>query len=175
MPGISIHLAVAAKYMELHRVKDRDAFSVGSIAPDFAVDTDLSHHSSPNIRDSAFSFLIGKVNLKECLSDFDINTDYGKGYFLHLITDYEYYRCLAKDEDRYRDMPHYELKYLLYHDYAVSNKYYKKKYNFVFPDMVKKYDVLKEGKLFIIDLEETDKIIEWLGSIDLEEYLSQCN
>ena len=172
MPGLSIHLSVANTYIKKHEIKDKKAFLLGSVSPDITDDTDITHHSSPNFRNSALSFFLGKVNLKECLNDFDFNTDFGKGYFLHLVTDYEYYRSLAEDEERYRNMSYKEVKDLLYHDYYATSKYFKEKYDLVFPEVVKEYDTLGEEEPYIIDIEKTDDIIKWLGSLDLSKYLN---
>ncbi|MBR3332044.1 hypothetical protein IKG28_00190 [Candidatus Saccharibacteria bacterium] len=172
MPGLSIHLSVANTYINKHKIKDKDAFLLGSVSPDISEDTDITHHSSPNIRNNALSFLLGKVILKDCLNDFDISTDFGKGYFLHLVTDYEFYRSLAEDEEKYRNMSYREIKDILYHDYFATSKYYKEKYNLVFPEIVKEYDTLGDETPLIIDIKKTDSIIEWLGSLNLSEYLN---
>ena len=172
MPGISIHLAAANKHLETHKIKDKDAFILGSISPDLEDDGKNRHHPSPGFRDSVISYLKGKVNLKECLPDFDINTDFGKGYFLHLVMDYEFSRALLKNGDKYRDLSYREFKDLLYHDYTVTNKHFMDKYNVVFPESMKEFSASEDGTPAILDLEEIDKIIEWLGALDLDEYLS---
>ncbi len=171
MPGISIHLSVANKYLEMHEIKDKDAFLLGSVSPDLGSIDENLHHSAPNYRDNAISFLKGKVNLKKCLPDFDINTDFGKGYFLHLITDYEFSQLLLKDEEKYKDWSYREFKDPLYNDYAVTNRYFREKYHLVFPEIVKEFDIEEEGAPIIINLKDTDKLIEWLGSLDLNKYL----
>lgn len=166
-----MHLAAANEYLKNHIKENASEFRKGAIAPDFVSDTDISHHSKSSIRDNALSFLLGKVVLKDCLGDFDMNTPFGRGYFFHLITDYEYYRSLVKDRDMLSSMTYREIKDKLYHDYAATNRYFKEKYDVVLPDKAKQYDIDEPDELQIIDIDEASVIIEWLGRIDLNDYL----
>ena len=171
MPGLTIHLAAANEYLKNHPEEDATEFTNGAIAPDFVEDTDISHHSRENIRNNGLSFLLGKVVLKDCLPDFDIKTSFGRGYFFHLITDDEYYRSLAKDEERFARMTYGELKDKLYHDYTATNTFLKNKYNVVFPEVAQEYDIDEPDDPLVIDLDDTCSVIEWLGTLDLDEYL----
>ena len=171
MPGISIHLAASNAYLEKHPEENRDEFILGSISPDETEDSALTHHSTPGFRDGSMAFLLGKVNLRECLPDFDINTSFGRGYFYHLITDYEFFHNVAKDVERIERMSYRELKDQLYHDYSATSLFFKKKYKTVFPEIVAKYDFDYDEEPIIIDLDDTCKLIEKLSDIDLEKYM----
>jgi len=171
MPGITIHLAAANEYLKNHPDENKEEFIKGSIAPDFTGDSAKSHHSNSDIFDSAICFLRGKVNLRECLADFDINTSFGRGYFYHLITDDRFYSSLAVDEQQFDSMNYEELKNKLYHDYAVTNSFFKDKYRVVMPEAVKKYDVNKTGELSIIDLDKVCDMVEELGLLNLNKYI----
>lgn len=171
MPGLTIHLAAANEYLKNHPEEDAEEFKRGAIAPDYVPDTDISHHSKENIRNNGLSFLMGKVVLKDCLPDFDFNTAFGRGYFFHLITDHECYFALAKDEERFRAMTYAELKEKLYHDYAATHVYLKKKYDVVLPEIAKEYDVEESAEPIVMDIEDLCSIIEWLGTLDLCKYL----
>ena len=171
MPGLTIHLAAANEYLKNHPDEDATEFVNGAIAPDFVPDKIVSHHSRVNIRNDSLSFLLGKVVLKDCLPDFDINTSFGRGYFFHLITDDEFCRFLARDKDRIATMTYRELKDKLYHDYTATSMFLKNKYNVVFPEAAQEYDIDEPDDPLVIDLDDTCSVIEWLGTLDLDEYL----
>ena len=173
MPGIIIHLAAANEYLKNNPNEDSAEFLKGAIAPDYMPDPDKAHHSSQYIYDGALPYLFGKVNLKESIPDFDINTSFGKGYFYHLITDYVFYRSLLdKDADiNFGNMSYDELRDMLYHDYAATNNYIKNQYNVVVPKIAEKYDVKESVDLKILRLDEICKMIRDLSSLDLNEYL----
>ena len=171
MPGIAIHLAAANEYIKNHPEEDKVDFLRGAIAPDYVEDTDISHHSKDSIRNNGLSFLLGKVVLKDCLPDFDFSTAYGRGYFYHLVTDHEFYRMLAKDEERFARMTYAELKEKLYHDYSATGKLLKDRYRVVFPEEAKEFDTDFSEEPLVMDIEDTFSLIEWLGTLDLGRYL----
>lgn len=123
MPGITIHLAAANEYLKKHPEENAKDFLVGSVAPDCVPRHDVTHHSSPHCNENdALTFLVDKVNLGGCLSDFDINTSYGRGYFFHLLVDNEFYRnVLGKDKEKFSQMPYETLEEQLENDYDVTS------------------------------------------------------
>ncbi|MBR2994134.1 hypothetical protein IKF43_01945 [Candidatus Saccharibacteria bacterium] len=171
MPGITIHLAAANEYLKNHPDENKEEFINGSIAPDFTGDSIKSHHSSSNVFDSAMCYLRGKVNLRECIKDFDIDSSFGRGYFYHLITDDRFYSSLAVFEQQFKLLSYEELRNMLYHDYAVTNSFFKDKYKVVMPETVKEFDINKTGDSAIIDLGKVCDMIEGLGVLNLDEYL----
>ncbi len=46
MPSIHIHLAIAERYVEKHKINDKNEFIDGSIAPDFIKPKSLSHYAT---------------------------------------------------------------------------------------------------------------------------------
>lgn len=171
MPGISIHLAASNAYLEKHPHENREEFILGSISPDMAKETAVSHHSAPDFRDGSMAFLLGKVNLRECLADVDLSTSFGRGYLHHLITDYEFFHMIAKDVERIEKLSYRELKDQLYHDYTATSRFFKRKYKTVFPEAVAKYDLDGDEAPIIINLDETCAMIARLSEIDFEEYV----
>lgn len=170
MPGVTIHLAATNAYLALHQTKKRDDFIDGTLAPDEVEDSAITHHSLPGFRDSALSFLRGKISLKDCLADFDINTEYGRGYFLHLVIDHEFYQLLQKDTTALADMPYREFKDTLYHDYYATTAYLNEKYGIIYPDYAEKWNKAIDEPTQIISAEEISHFIERMATLDLEEY-----
>ena len=171
MASITIHLATANEYLKHHPEEDRDEFFAGTIAPDYVPESMVTHHSKKNMRDNARTFLEGKITLVDCLSDFDINTSYGRGYLLHLLLDDKFYKLLNERSAEYIDLPYREYKDLLYADYNKVNLYFKTNYNVVFPEKAKEFDVDAPGTPTLINIQELSKIIEELSAINLREYI----
>ena len=121
MPGFIIHIAVAKKYIDNFKndIKNENDFLQGVLAPDLFNDKYESHYHNYGEVCSGLNYL-----LKNC--NFDINSDYGKGYFLHVLTDYIFYNYDFKKEVYY--VRSHNLK-TFYHDYDCTNKFLIQKYN----------------------------------------------
>lgn len=118
MPGYVIHLSVANRYIEKHpeEIKDHNKFIEGVISPDGVTDKSITHYGPKS----------SKVNLKLFLESNEINDDFNKGYFLHLVTDYLFY-------NRFLDYFSKDI----YNDYDILNKTLEEKYNVKIPEEVK--------------------------------------
>ena len=81
MPGFVIHIAVAQEYLKKHKKSFSEDFILGSIEPDFTDNKSETHYGKSS----------SSTNLKNYLSKNKICTDFERGYFLHLITDYLFY------------------------------------------------------------------------------------
>ena len=170
MPGLAIHLAAANEYIKKHPNENKVRFLDGAIAPDVAMNGLLSHRSSHDVTKDGQHYLLGKVVLRDCLNDFDMNSSYGRGYFFHLITDHAFCCLLLGYGKNYSDMTYNGIREKLYHDYSVTNAFFKEKYGVVYPEEVKEYDVESSGTPTIINIEDVCRMIEDLSEIDLESY-----
>ena len=102
MPGYVVHIAIAQEYLKKHNMKYSKDFIMGSVAPDFTNDKSKTHYG----KSPAYT------NLKNFLLKNNIDTDYKKGLFLHLVTDYLFYnKYITKVE-----------KPQIYNDYDYTNK-----------------------------------------------------
>lgn len=127
MAGYVIHLAIGEEYIRKHKddIKDKDEFIRGIIEPDKTNDKLKSHYGKKNVIESLKNFL--EINEK------DIESDYTKGYFMHLFTDYIFYA-------KYFDLTHY------YEEYDITNKTIIEKYNVKVPEELKEYAKFVEGE-----------------------------
>ena len=112
MPSFAIHISVANEYMRKHvnEIKDVDGFILGTIEPDLVKDKkdkSVTHYGPVS----------SQVHLRKYLESNEINSDFDKGYFLHLITDYIFYNKIIDIEAKD-----------IYNDYDVLNKYLVEKY-----------------------------------------------
>ena len=83
MPGYIIHLAVGNEFIKNHptEILDKDKFIDGVIYPDLTYDKSKTHYGPKS----------SMTNLKNFFLDKEIDTDFNKGYCMHLITDYLFY------------------------------------------------------------------------------------
>ncbi len=148
MPGYVIHLAVAEAYRAKHieDINNYKSFIEGVIFPDSVSDKSVTHYGMKS----------SKVNLKEFLEKNEIDNDYNKGYFLHLVTDYIFYNkfleYFSKD---------------IYNDYDILNKTLQDKFNVIVPESVKDKVFYKEGKTVILEQEKVIKFIEEVSDYNL--------
>lgn len=147
MPGFVMHLAVAQEYLKKHNEKYSKEFMKGTVAPDFTSDKSKTHYGkSPSY-----------TNLYKFLESNELNTDYNKGFFLHLVTDYLFYnRYLERIE-----------KMTLHNDYDIINKYLIEKYKIDLIEEVKNSVHFKDGKPEILTFELACKVIDEVSMLDL--------
>ena len=148
MAGYVIHLAVAEEYRKKHagEISDYNEFINGVIYPDSVSDKSLTHYGPKS----------SKVHLKEFLINNSLESDYNKGYFVHLITDYLFYnhflKIFSKD---------------IYNDYDILNEYLIKKYKVHIPKEIQKSIFYKEGKLSILNQKDIVDFIDNVSSYDI--------
>ena len=90
MPGFNIHLAIGKRYIEKQKniIKNENSFYNGLVAPDLVTDKKVSHYTAETNTSNLEKYLQGKVRLDLYLKDNKVETDFEKGVFLHLLTDY---------------------------------------------------------------------------------------
>ena len=92
MASFNIHLAVGKRYIEKNsNINNIEEFYKGIIDPDLAINKKVSHYSGKQNKSNILEYLANKVLLNEFLSKETIDTDYQKGIFIHLITDYLFF------------------------------------------------------------------------------------
>lgn len=158
MPGYVIHLAVAKKNIELNSIKNEDEFIRGVIAPDLLKQAGLDSHYGNS----------SNPNLREFLKKHNIETDYNKGYFLHLVTDYIFYN---KFLDRWSPE--------IYEDYNSLNYILIKKYGLIIPKEAQEYVKFQDKALTILNFDDIISFIETVGRIPInqmyKEYVGEKN
>lgn len=182
MPSFQIHLVIAKRYMEKHKVEDKEAFMEGSIAPDFARPKEKSHYTIGIPNDNLIENAKNKVDLERYLKENKVETDYEKGIFLHLLTDKTFFMEFF-DENYYKQMTYHDFTEDLYISYNEINPYLEEKYHLVLKkDMMEKIRedigksqkekklILKEEKN-ILPLDRVDAFIERMSDVDIEDYI----
>lgn len=150
MAGYVIHIAVGEEFIKNHprQIKNYNEFIEGIIYPDSVKDKSLTHYGPKS----------SMVNLKEFFSDRDIDNDFNKGYFIHILTDYIFYNKFLKVFSK-----------VVYNDYDILNKQLEDKFKVKIPLKVKDKVFYKEGKTKILKLEETIEFIQKIGKYDLDD------
>ena len=151
MAGYVIHLAVGEEFLRNYpnEINKYDDFIEGIIYPDSVTDKSLTHYGPKS----------SQVNLKEFFNDRDINNDFNKGYFLHLVTDYLFYNKFLK---------FFSKKYI-YDDYDILNKELETKFQVKIPSKVKDNVFYKSGETKILNLEETIDFIKETAKNNLND------
>lgn len=190
MPGFNIHLAIGKRYIEKqnklkieeNKIKNEKAFYDGLVAPDLVTDKAISHYTTEKDNSDLEKYLAGKVRLDLYLKDNKIETDFEKGVFLHLLTDYLFFNKFFEKE-YIRNVKYKDFVRDLYYTYEETNSYLDNKYNIdlsMYGDKLKK-NIEKSKKEKKIDEDETsekkmifteeniDKFIEDVSSIDLSK------
>lgn len=181
MPSFNIHLAIGKRYIEKNKtIKDIKEFYQGIIAPDLVPDKKISHYGEKTNKNKLVEHLSRKVLLNKFLLEENIDNDYNKGIFLHLITDYLFFNnFLNKD---YLDNTSYEkFRKDLYYSYNIINDYLEDKYNISYYNYVSKEvgekiknniekDKNSSSQKKLFSPKEIDDFIELTSSINLENY-----
>lgn len=151
MPGYVIHLAVAKKFMANNLIRDKQRFIKGIIAPDL-----LKEYKS----NSHYGQSSSSPNLNEFLVTNNMEDDYNKAYFLHLLTDYLFY-------NKYLDPQKWDNE--IYNDYDKINKILIDKYKIELPIEVSNKIKFEEGELHVIALQGIINFIEAIGMMDMKD------
>jgi len=148
MPGYVIHLAIAKEYMKNNKIENESEFFKGVIAVDMLKTLD-SHYG---IKENKFDINKFKKNI-------DFNSSYGKGYYLHLISDYIFYYKFSPDLTK-------EIR----NDYDILNEYLIKKYDVNIPIELKSIVKFKKGIPKFINEITICEFIDMVSKINLEQY-----
>ncbi len=176
MASFQMHLAVAKVYMEYYPIKNKKDFISGVLDPDLKETKTISHYSDEIKNDTVREIIKAKVNLKKYLEKNKIDSDYKKGEFLHLLTDYDFFNNFIDEE--YKNLSH---------NIFMDNIYYS--YDILLDDLIKKYPVdtfsyqeileekIKNKKSIIksknlqniLKIEKVEQWINKLGQTNIEE------
>ena len=184
MPGFNIHLAIGKRYIEKQKniIKNENSFYNGLVAPDLVTDKKVSHYTAETNTSNLEKYLQGKVRLDLYLKENKVETDFEKGVFLHLFTDYLFFNQFFKKE-YIKNITYQDFVRDLYYSYEMTNEYLNKKYNIdfsIFGDRLEKNirknkkekkledSDLKEKKL-IFSEKDLDEFIEKISSINIKE------
>ncbi len=150
MPGFVIHLAVANEYMRKNKdeIKDKEKFILGTMTPDFVKDKSQTHYGPQS----------SQTSLRKYLEENEIKSDFDKGYFLHLITDFIFYNKIIDTTSKD-----------IYNDYDILNKYLIEKYKIEVPERVKGCAQFKTGNTKILSKEKANEAIKIASEVDLVE------
>lgn len=149
MAGFVIHIAIAQQYLKKHHKTFSKDFILGTIEPDFTDDKSQSHYG----KSPAYTNLNTYLKYNKPKSDFE------KGYFLHLVTDYLFYNYYINNFKKPQ----------IYYDYDFTNEFLIKNYNIKLPHQVKDKVFFKNGVPKILTLPLACKIIDEISELTLEK------
>ncbi len=148
MPGYIIHLAVAKKQIKISNIKNETEFISGTIAPDILKMSGIDSHYG----------ISSNPDLRRFLQSNKLESDYNKGYFLHLVTDYIFYKNFL---DKWSPK--------IYEDYNILNKFLIEKYDIYVPKSIQNYVKFEDKPLTILNLDDIISFIETVGKIPINQ------
>ena len=168
MAGYVIHIAIAKEYIKKHEkeIEEYDEFIKGVIAPDYIPKIDK--RKNKNITHyGIWEKGISETHIDEFIKDkkVDMNKDYWKGYFIHLLTDHYFYNIAFKDEVEEEK----KNKDGFYHDYDCINKALIEKYKIESIEEIKANMNHIDGKPKYLKLEKVIKFIDKISDMNLKE------
>jgi len=180
MASFDIHLAVAKRYIAKNHINNENDFYEGTIDPDLNDDKNSSHYTEKKNKNLLIPYLQGKVMLYKFLSENNIDDDYNKGVFLHLITDYLFYNDFF-NINYLENVTYEEFIKDLYYSYDCTNEYLKDKYkinlnkfyekiNIGVDREKKKKNINNPSGKNILDFDKLSFFIERVSDINLEKY-----
>ena len=169
MPGYTIHMAIAKQYAQKHNteIKNKEEFIKGSIAPDMNENLDGPAEDKSKTHYGKW----GKYEVTTYIDDFlndtkiDLQQDFWKGYFLHLITDYYFYNKYFKEE--HQKMIKNNDRF--YYDYDCLNRELIEEYELTILDNIKKYINLYNDKPKYLDKAKVVNFIDDISNIKIQE------
>ena len=172
MPGFTIHIAVAKEYIRKHKdeIKDEKEFIRGSIAPDYISLNNKNENKNKThyVEWGDWTSNKQKIHLDEFLNDskVDIDNDYWKGYFIHLLTDYyfvevffEEIKTAKKNKDKF------------YRDYDCLNRTLLDRYDIKVMEKIKKYMNCIDDNPKYLKIDKVIGFIDEISNISIEEQM----
>lgn len=179
MASYNVHLAVAKRYLDKNAINDKTEFYKGTIHPDLKEYEDKLHYTDFANRDrnNLKQYLQCKTNLLNFLLDHNIENDYNKAVFLHLVTDWLFYHDFF-DIDYLSNVSFDDFVKDLYYSYTLCNRYMQEKYPVdlnifdeeILEELRKQKEIKNVKRRNILEIDKLEAFIERTSSINLEEY-----
>ncbi|MCI9063404.1 MAG: zinc dependent phospholipase C family protein [Clostridia bacterium] len=173
MPGLVIHISVAKQYIKNNRnkIKNEEEFIRGAIAPDFNEDFTAVMEDKNKTHYGHWGKGGTYTDINALLRDkkVDMNKDYWKGYFIHLLADHCFFNLYFKKE----------LKQVredgnsFYYDYDSLNKYLLRMYK-IKPtnEFLSKYMITVDKEPRYLKLDKIIEFINDIAEIDMDKTIS---
>ena len=170
MPGFTIHIAIAKQYMKKHKeeIKNEEEFIRGSIAPDLNKSLDGPAEDKSRTHYGKWGHYEVITNINEFLKDSRVNMeeDYWKGYFIHLLTDHYFYNKEKFFKREYEEMKRNNDKF--YNDFDCLNKGLIEKYKIEPLENIKKYMNKHDGEPKYLKEPKMIEFIEEISDMSIE-------
>jgi len=169
MPGFTIHIAIAKQYIKENKleIKNEEEFIKGSIVPDL---NEELNEITTNKSKTHYGIWIDydlTTNIDEFLEDskIDIEQDYWKGYFMHLLADHYFYNKYLEKENKEIEKNNDRF----YYDYNCLNKVLIEKYKLHILDNIEKYMNIYEGQPKYLKESKIIDFIEKISSMNIKD------
>lgn len=180
MASLMIHMLIGQEYCKKHKVADEQAFLQGNIAPDLAKDKRITHFSKRVSNKTYTESIKNKINLGafcDCVNNID--RDFDRGVFLHLLTDYFFFNSYLLGCPGYKKIenrPQLEIQDFIYRDYHCINFWIMNEYEDIKLDMLPKDTIETDsGKMNVMSIKGIKKLVEFCSNLDLDKLYETIN
>ena len=173
MPGFTIHIAIAKEYVKKHKleIKNEEEFIKGVIAPDMNKELNGPAEDKSKNHYGKWGKYEVTTYINEYLEDpkIDIQQDYWKGYFLHLLSDHYFYNKYFKKE--HQEMIKNNDRF--YYDYDCLNKGLIEKYKNEIFENIKRYMNMYDEKPKYLEESKITNFIEEISNMNIQQKIDQ--
>lgn len=174
MPSLMLHLKIGEEYLKTHKVENPEQFLKGCLAPDFAKDKRASHFGKNEEATDYSTILENKTDIVKICQNVNLDSDFNKGVFLHLITDDFFYKNYMIEKmqgyKEFLEMPleqeHREifeeynrLAYYFYQTQLPQNMH-------LLPEVGKQFEA---NKMKYFEEKDIEMVIEKMSNLDLQK------
>ncbi|MBE5738639.1 MAG: hypothetical protein E7354_02815 [Clostridiales bacterium] len=173
MASLMIHLLVGQEYCKTHQVEDEEAFLKGNLAPDLVADKAPTHYTKVCRNKNYTESISNKVNLPAFCADHELDSDFVRGKFLHLITDYAFFSQYLVNNEKYLSYDNENILLIhkvLYRDYHRVNDWLMKSYDGLRLDLIP--DDMKETRtddMEILSKEAIERLVAICSEVNLDK------
>lgn len=173
MACITMHLAIAKKYLENNPNENKEAFIKGAYLPDIDEDKIKSHYGTRIPIKRVKDMLDSKVDIIECAKNTDLDNDLNKAVFLHLVTDYLFYNFVYSPSLETKSPD--QIKNMMYQDFDFVTNYILKTYKIDIPEEVSHIVKSRDGDIVseFFTAEQIDKFIDLISNLNLKDCKKQ--
>ena len=178
MASLMIHMVVAQEFCKKNNIENIELFLKGNLSPDLTENKQLAHGVTDYKPLKNYDDVIrGRVNLQVCCKLLDLNDDFQKGVFLHLITDYYFYNHYMVNLETYKSITnktHEKVNPIVYDEYGKVARVLISKFDDIRLDLLPDFArVVSEKDMVLFSKEGILNVIEVCSSFDLLEIFNK--
>jgi hypothetical protein len=170
MPSLAIHVSVAKEYLKSHKCENVSEFFDGTFAPDVAADKNAAHFSGAGFSANDVETVVkNKINIEKAAQSINLDNEFNRARFLHLLTDYFFYAKMPEICRRNKITDVRAAIKILIDDYVATNAFLAERYAFDLNTLPDDCRATSNGEPQIMSKAELCDFISEMSKCDLEK------